>query len=322
MFPPTCTGIAALCRMCPTSEVVVVFPFVPVIPMTGPCRYGAASSTSPDHVDTARALRARCRADREGTPGESTIRSQALSNSSSVCSRKPGTSCGFRSVAVTSAPRARRNSAAALPRLLHPDHQLVPAFICSFKVVSANSASTRPDNPEPRDDFRFLPSERLEVMVDRRHFENSFSSAACNFPPAGSRSSARSRTCPPIKISRISCLIKTATTPIAPPKRKRTHIAHENIRRMSIPPQKPQTRARHRTAENRQFRRARIARQLQIVGELAIAAGISKHGQSARRNHHQTDRKPIETVGDVDGIARPHHDRTQRTDRTGRNASG
>jgi len=67
----------ALIRMCPTKEVVVVLPLDPVMPITGPRRYGGGQFHFADHFH-ARA-RARSRGARSaGTPGESTIRSHGF----------------------------------------------------------------------------------------------------------------------------------------------------------------------------------------------------------------------------------------------------
>ena len=76
---------------------------------------------------------------------------------------------------------------------------------------------------------------------------------------------------------------------------------------MRIPPEKAEARAGHRPAENRQLRRARIARQLQIIGELAIAAVYASTVNAPAGDHHQTDRQAVQAVRDIHRVARSHH---------------
>ena len=69
--------------------------------------------------------------------------------------------------------------------------------------------------------------------------------------------------------SSISCLISTATTPIAPPSDKRADVAHEDLGRMRVVPEEADGRAGHRAAEDGQFRGAGQSREIEILGELA-----------------------------------------------------
>ncbi len=74
MFPPTSVFFPLLARISPTSVVVVVLPFDPVIASTLPFKNRNASSTSP--ITGIPSERACCNCGwSEGTPGLTTIKS-------------------------------------------------------------------------------------------------------------------------------------------------------------------------------------------------------------------------------------------------------
>ena len=147
---PPAQAFARCCRMCPTSEVVVVFPFEPVMPMTGPSRYGAASSTSP-MTFTPRAV-ARCDG-RQIERHAGRRHDQIPVFVEQLVGLQPETGDVMRtcrSVAVTSAPRACRNSKAARPDFSIPTTSaLMPSVHESLIAVSTWSARTAPA-PAPR----------------------------------------------------------------------------------------------------------------------------------------------------------------------------
>src|SRR5580765_3382468 len=160
------------------SVVVVDLPFVPVIAITRPVSHREASSTSP--MTGTPALRAAVIASWSGgTPGLSTTRS-ALANSSGRCGPTstaiPAARRAVRPVdslvsfSVTLAPRARSNSAAAIP--LRPPPATTTCLPLTLKLMSRSpqlqrrQAEEREDdreNQEPRDDLRLRPSDELEV---------------------------------------------------------------------------------------------------------------------------------------------------------------
>ena len=80
-LPPVRASQPAERKMWPMSDVVVVLPFVPVTPMTGPRRNSAASSNSPMTATPLR--RASARAGRsQGTPGDGMIKSCSVKSES------------------------------------------------------------------------------------------------------------------------------------------------------------------------------------------------------------------------------------------------
>ena len=77
---------------------------------------------------------------------------------------------------------------------------------------------------------------------------------------------------------------------------------------MRVVPKEAETGAGHGTAEDGQLRRARIARQLQVLGELRVAAGIGQHGERAGGNYHEADGQAVQPVRQVDRVgAEDHH---------------
>ena len=52
---------------------------------------------------------------------------------------------------------------------------------------------------------------------------------------------------------------------------------------------------------------ARIARQLQVLGKLRVAAGVGEDGEGAGGDHHEADGQAVEAVGEVDGVGGEDH---------------
>src|SRR5438477_251343 len=119
ILPPTWTGTPASRRMWPVSEVVVVLPFDPVMPIVWPWRNGAASSTLPQQAFA-----------RVGGAG------------------------------VFACP----NFASSSFRL--------PNLLPQLQRRQREQRHHQPRDPEPGDDLRFRPPQRLEMVVQRRHLEN------------------------------------------------------------------------------------------------------------------------------------------------------
>ena len=149
--------------MWPTSEVVVVLPFEPVMATKRPRRKRQASSISL-HTGMPRARAAARPGSVGGTPGLGTIRSCARKvslrwppsssvqpASRSFAAASPSSAAARSSVAVTRAPRAAQNSAVATPVRASPTTSTrLPAssmpgrnaLHLNFSVVSENSANT------------------------------------------------------------------------------------------------------------------------------------------------------------------------------------
>jgi hypothetical protein len=88
----------------------------------------------------------------------------------------------------------------------------------------------------------------------------------------------------------------------AAPERQRADVAHENLGGMRVVPEKTQRCAGHGAAEYRQLARARQAHQIQILGELGVAAGVGQHGHGRGGDDHQADRQAVEAVREVDRV--------------------
>ena len=136
-------------RMCAISDVVVVFPFDPVMPISIPCRNRYASSISLQTA-TLRFRAANSSGASAGTPGLGTIKScsaMRLSpsppNSSftpaarNLSATPPTCASGRDSVAVTRAPRAAQNNAVATPVRARP----ITSTRLFFSSIAARSKS-------------------------------------------------------------------------------------------------------------------------------------------------------------------------------------
>src|SRR5579883_1067684 len=316
ILPPTCEGTPASRRMWPIKLVVVVLPFDPVTPIVRPFRNGAASSTSP--ITAAPRARAASSGGRSaGTSGESTMRS-APSNTSGAC-RANGTrsrsssapasgssSSGFRSVARTAAPCSARSFTAAIPDFLSPttrawrlaNSMALPQLQRGQREEREHQAR----DPETRDNFRFRPAQRLEVVVQRGHFEDALAAAelvAADLQDDGERlqnEDAADENQQHLLLDQDRHHRHRSAEP------ERTYVAHENLRGMRVVPEKPERGAGHRAAKDRQLARVRIARQLEIVGQFHVAAGIGQDRQRARRHYHQPDRQAVQAIRQVDRV--------------------
>src|ERR1022692_582046 len=100
---------------------------------------------------------------------------------------------------------------------------------------------------------------------------------------------------------------------------QRTDVAHEDFGGMRVVPQEADASPGHGAAEHGEFAGARIARQLQVLGELRVAAGIGEDGESAGGDHHEADGEAIEPVGEVNGVGAEHHHQ-RHEDAEGRDA--
>src|ERR1700678_3012043 len=194
IFPPTSVGRPASLKILPTSVVVVVLPFDPVIATIFPCRNRLASSTSPI-MGIPNALVCCTSGVSVGTPGDTTIKS-CRRNVSNPCppdstmipaSSSAGISCASAtalraSLTVTRAPRARRNIAADKPDLPSPTTNTLLFFnsIIAFTSSPQLQRSQRKQckhqrqNPEPSNHLRLRPTHQLKVMVQRSHLKDAF----------------------------------------------------------------------------------------------------------------------------------------------------
>ncbi len=90
--------------------------------------------------------------------------------------------------------------------------------------------------------------------------------------------------------------------------RKRPYIAHEDLGRVRVVPQKAQRSARHGAAEYRQLARSGQPHQVQIFCELSMAAGVRQHRHGPGGDDHQPDREAIQSIGQVHGVGTANQD--------------
>ena len=100
---------------------------------------------------------------------------------------------------------------------------------------------------------------------------------------------------------------------------ERTDVAHEDLGRMRVVPEEAEAGAGHGAAEDGELGGARVARELQILGKLRVAAGVGEDREGAGGDHHEADGEAVQAVGEVDGVGREdHHQRHE--DAEGRDA--
>src|SRR6266478_6125221 len=202
IFPARMVEKPAPFKMCSIKEVVVVFPFEPVIPIKRPSRKRPASSTSLQIV-TPFARAACSKGASAGTPGLGTMRScsrNAFSRWPPSSRLTPAVRSGAiaspisfsvrASAAVTFAPRAAQKSAVGTPVLASPTTSTrLPRNSNGFAINLAkffNRNASLPQlqrrqrkqrknqrgDPKPHDHFRFAPTEQFEMMMNGRHAED------------------------------------------------------------------------------------------------------------------------------------------------------
>src|SRR5437660_3141794 len=202
IFPARIVETPAFFKMWSISEVVVVLPFEPVIPIKRPFRKRSASSTSLQ-MATPFARAACSKGASAGTPGLGTMRScsrNAFPRWSPSSRLTPAVRSGAiaspisfsvrASVAVTFAPRAAQKSAVATPVLANPTTSTrLPRNSNGFAINLAkffNRSASLPQlqrrqrkqrknqrgDPKPHDHLRFAPTEQFEMMMNGRHAED------------------------------------------------------------------------------------------------------------------------------------------------------
>src|SRR5215831_6333178 len=150
MLPPTSAANPAAVMISPTSVVVVVLPFDPVMATIGPVRNRAASSISPMTVSP-RVRACTSGGASTGTPGLTTIRS---------CPRKVRSPCPPVSTVMPLSSRTGISLRSSSPLLVSETETLAP---CRFR----NNADATPDFPRPTTSTRF-PFSSMEAISPRR----------------------------------------------------------------------------------------------------------------------------------------------------------
>ena len=96
--------------------------------------------------------------------------------------------------------------------------------------------------------------------------------------------------------------------------RERADIAHKNLRRMRVIPEKSDGRANHGTAEDGHLRDLWHLRELEVIGENGVPADIRQYGKGAGGDNGTADRQAIEAVCKVDGIAGTNDNESDKRD--------
>ena len=90
--------------------------------------------------------------------------------------------------------------------------------------------------------------------------------------------------------------------------RKRTGVAHEDRSRRRIEPEEPEAGAEHRAAQHRELAGSGDVSDLQIIREDRVAGQVRDHAEAGGRDHDRHDRKTVETIRQVHGVAGADHD--------------
>ncbi len=112
----------------------------------------------------------------------------------------------------------------------------------------------------------------------------------------------------------ISCLVATATVPISAAERQRTGVAHEDGGRRRIEPEEAEARADDGAEDDGKLTGAGHEIDLQVVRKDRVAGEIGDDAEGGGGDHHRHDRKAVETVRQVDGIARRDDDEAAEDD--------
>src|SRR6266849_3853958 len=269
IFPARIVEKPAFFKMCSIKEVVIVFPFEPVIPIKRPFRKRSASSTSLQIV-TPFSLAACSKGASAGTPGLGIIRSCSRSvsprwppSSSLTPEARSGAIASLisfsvrASVAVTFAPRAAQKSAVATPVLASPmTSTRLPRNSNGFGIYlpkSLNRNASLPQlqrrqrkqrknqrgDPKPHDHFRFAPTQQFEMVMDGRHAEDALTAQLERAHLQNHRNGFQHKNAANEEQQNL-LLDDYSDHAERPAQRERTHISHENFRRMRVVPEKAQ----------------------------------------------------------------------------------
>src|SRR5216684_5866053 len=337
IFPARIVENPAFFKMCSIKEVVVVFPFDPVIPIKRPRRKRSASSTSLQMV-TPFARAACSKRASAGTPGLGTIRSCSRNvfslwppNSSFTPAVRRGAMASpisfsaRASVAVTFAPRAAQKSAVATPVLASPTTSTrLPRNSNEAGIFFSTILGTKPPlpqlqgrqrkqrknqrgNPKPHDHFRFAPTEQFEMVVNGRHAENAL---AAQFERTYLQNHGKRFNDEDTADEKEQDFLLDDDSDGAQcsSERQRANIAHEDFRGMRVVPEKPERSPHERPAEYGKFADARNVLNLEISGPAVVAAHVGQNRKRPRRDDSATDRQAIKPIRQVHRVGGTDND--------------
>src|SRR5690606_24655755 len=98
------------------------------------------------------------------------------------------------------------------------------------------------------------------------------------------------------------------------PQGQRAHIPHKHLGGIGVEPQKTETGATQGGAEHHQLADTGDKGNMQVTGELDVAHQVGKHAKGATHQYGGHDGQPVETIGEVDGIAAADNDEVGEDD--------
>src|SRR5229473_8086904 len=344
IFPARIVEKPAFFKMCSIKEVVVVFPFEPVIPIKRPSRKRSASSTSLQMV-TPFARAACSKGASAGTPGLGTIRSCSKNEfprwppssrlTPAVRSGAIASPISFSvraSVAVTMAPRAAQKSAVAAPVLASPttstrlprnSNGLGISFARHFSQNDSLPQLQRSQrkqgeyqrrNPKPHDHFRFAPTKQFEMVVNGRHAENALTAQLERAYLQNHGNGFQHKYTANEKQQNL-LLDDDRNHAQRPAQRERTHVSHEDFRGMRVVPQEAERRPYERAAEHGQLADLRDVLDIEVRRPAVVAADVGQHREGASRDDRASDGETIQPVSQIHGVGRADNHHTNENEK-------
>src|SRR5918997_6691184 len=293
-------------------STTVVLPLVPVMAAT---RIPDPSSSRPkptsETTGTPRSSAARNTGSRGWMPGLTTTRSTpsripgsaprapSMPSSTSVPRRR---SSSLASAARISSPRSSSTLVTAIPDSPSPYTRVLtgsPHRVVEEKIVEeeAERCEGGLGDPEPDHDLVLLPAQELEVVVDGRHLEDP-ASRQLEYDDLDDHRERLQHEEPPYHRQQEFGLGQNRGGGQHSPDGERPRVAHEDIRRVRVVPEKPDDSSNHSPADN---------------GDIVLALEESDGRVGQERQGAGTGREPVEPVRKVDGVGRPE-DHEQQED--------
>src|SRR5688572_3613917 len=209
--------------------------------------------------------------------------------------------------ALSLQPRSCRGRA---PRLRRP---AVVRSSSQLEGAEREECAEYPENPEAHHDLALVPAALLEMVVKRRQPEHPV--RLCVFQPfrflvnlehhslKDHRYHLRDEHTAHQQQHEFGLEENRYCTERAA-ERQRARITHEDLRRMGVEPEKSYTRAHDCRAEHSELPCPPQIENLQIRGCIDAADHIGEQRQSQHRDRSEPGGEAVQTVGDVDGVAR------------------
>ena len=119
---------------------------------------------------------------------------------------------------------------------------------------------------------------------------------------------------PPMKGSRNSCRMMTATVPMAPPSASEPTSPMKTSAGWALYQRKPIEAPTIEPQKTVSSRDQGHALQFEVVGEDDVAADIGEHGERAGGDDGAADGESVEAVGEVDGVRGAHQNEDDERD--------